>query len=203
MLAESTVRAFPRTTQKEHAMPVDDAHDLDMIARIADKDEAALQELYSTYGRRLYAYALRLTLDPLQAEDVVQDTLVVVWRSAGKYRGEGRLVTWLMRIAHHAAIKSLRHRVTLISEEMENSLPGADPLPEELVQSGERTEWLRQGMERLSPEHRAVLELVFFQGLSLQETALVCDCPLGTVKSRLSYARQQLRGLLNRMEEAR
>lgn len=203
MLAKSTVRAFPRTILKEYAMPVDHAHDLELIGRIANKDEAALQELFSTYGQRLYAYALRLTLDPVQAEDVVQDTLVVVWRSAGTFRGAGRLVAWLMRIVHHTAIKSLRHSFIPISEEMENSLSGTEPLPEEQIQSSERTEWVRQGLERLSPEHRAVLELVFYQGLTLQETALVCDCPLGTVKSRLSYARQQLRGLLSRMEVAR
>jgi RNA polymerase sigma-70 factor (ECF subfamily) len=171
-----------------------------LTARIAAKDEAALQELYAAYGQRLYAYALRLTADPAQAEDVIQDALVAVWHSARKFRGEGRLLAWLLGIVHHTAVKSLRRRSTPITAEMEASLPASGPLPEEQVQASEQSAWVRQGLRWLSPEHRAVLELVFYQGLSLQETAQVCGCPLGTVKSRLSYARQQLRGVLSRTE---
>ncbi|TLN16772.1 sigma-70 family RNA polymerase sigma factor, partial [bacterium] len=73
----------------------------------------------------------------------------------------------------------------------------------EQAQRSQQSAWLRRGLQQLSPEHRAVLELVFYQGLSLQETAEVCGCPLGTVKSRLSHARRQLRGLLSRTEETR
>lgn len=203
MIAEPLAKNFIRATQKEHAMPADQAHDLELIHRIAQKDEAALQDLYTIYGQRLYTYALRLTDDPAQAEDVVQDALVAVWNLAGTFRGEGRLVAWLMGIVHHTAMKSLRRRSTPISEEMENRLPAANPLPEEQAQINQQAAWVRQGLQDLSPEHRAVLELVFYQGLSLQETAQVCDCPLGTVKSRLSYARQALRGVLSRMEETR
>ncbi len=201
MSAEPLTMNFLQTIQEEHAMPTDQAHDLDLARRIADKDEAALQDLYAIYGQRLYTYALRLTANPAQAEDVVQEALVVMWYSTDKFRGEGRMVAWLMGIVHHIAIKSLRHRPTLISEEMENSLPAADPLPEEQAQANQQTAWIRHVLQELSPEHRAVLELVFYQGLSLQETAQVCGCPLGTVKSRLSYARHQLRGLLSRMEK--
>jgi RNA polymerase sigma-70 factor (ECF subfamily) len=184
-------------------MPADQVHDLELVQRIAAGDEAALRGLYMAHGQRLYAYALRLTGDPAQADDVVQDALVAIWRSAGKFRGEGHLLAWLLGIVHHTAIKSLRHRSTPISEQMEASLPTGDPMPEEQVQASEQTEWIRQGLERLSPEHRAALELVFYQGLSLQEAAQVCGCPVGTIKSRLSYARQQLRGMLSRTEELR
>lgn len=184
-------------------MPADQAQDVDLVQRIAGRDESALRELYAAYGQRLYAYALRLTDDPALAEDVVQDALVVVWNLAGSYRGEGRLLAWLMGIVHHTALKALRHRTTPLSAGMEEALPAADPLPEEQAQHSQQCDWLRRGLQQLSPEHRAVLELVFYQGLSLQETAEVCGCPLGTVKSRLSHARQQLRGLLSRTEETR
>lgn len=182
-------------------MPADQAHDLELARRIAAKDEAALRELYAACGQRLYAYALRLTDDPAQAEDVVQDALVIVWNRAGTYRGEGRLIAWLMGIVHHTALKALRHRPAPLSETLENSLSAGDPLPEEQAQDRQQSARLRSGLRQLSPEHRAVLELVFYQGLSLQETAQVCDCPLGTVKSRLNAARQQLRGWLSRTEE--
>lgn len=192
---------FLRSFQKERALPEDRLDDLGLIRRIAAGDEAALHDLYAEYGQRLYAYALRLTADPAQAEDVVQDALVTVWYRAGTCRGDGRPIAWLMGIVHHTALKSLRRRTSLISDAMENSLQAADPLPEEQAQSSQQTALIRQALQQLSLEHRAVLELVFYQGLSLQETARVCGCPVGTVKSRLSYARRQLRGYLSRTEE--
>jgi RNA polymerase sigma-70 factor (ECF subfamily) len=194
-----------KTSRGEHsaARPMTDPlHDLELIRRIAARDEAALRELYAAYGQRLYAYALRLTGDPAVAEDVVQDALVVTWQSAGRFRGEGRVLAWLLGIVHHTALKSLRHRSQPLSDEMQERLPDAGPALEEAAQAAEQSRALRRGIDSLSPEHRAVLELVFYQHLSLEETAAVCGCPVGTVKSRLSYARQHLRGLLSRMEDA-
>jgi len=179
------------------AQPEDD---LELLRRMAAADESALRELYAAYGQRLYAYALRLTSDPDQAEDVVQETLLTVWRSASRYRGEGRLLAWLLGIVHNLALKSLRHAPISISDEMESNLPSPIDSPEQQAQASEQAGWVRQGLQDLSTEHRAVLELVFYQGLSLEEVAGVCNCPLGTVKSRLSYARQHLRGLLSRQD---
>ncbi|GAP12691.1 RNA polymerase sigma factor, sigma-70 family [Longilinea arvoryzae] len=203
MIADSLAKNFLQTNPKEQVVPPDQVHDFELLRRIAGKDEAALQELYAIHGQRLYAFALRLTDDPAQAEDVVQDALVAVWNLADSYRCEGRPIAWLMGIVHHTALKSLRRRSTPLSEEDEANLAAADPLPEEQAQANQQAIWIRQGLRVLSPEHRTVLELVFYQGLSLQETAKVCGCPLGTVKSRLNYARQRLRGLLSRTEETR
>ena len=175
--------------------------DLALVKRIAEGDEPALRELYAAYGQRMYAYALRLTDVPLTADDVVQDTLVTVWQSAGRFRGEGRVLAWLLGIIHHTAMKALRHPLQPISEEMAETLAAPTASPEESVQVKEQSQWVREGLQNLSPEHRAVLELVFYQGLSLNEVAEVCGCPVGTVKSRLSYARKHLRGILRRQEE--
>jgi RNA polymerase sigma-70 factor (ECF subfamily) len=189
------------TLTHEEAWPAKMAHpepDSLLLQRIAAQNDAALRELYATNGQRLYAYALRLTNDPASAEDVVQETLVTVWRTAGKYRGEGRVLAWLLGIVHNLALKTLRRRPLLITAEMETSLASSDASPEVQAQASDQARWVQQGLQSLSPEHRAVLELVFYQGLSLEETARVCNCPLGTVKSRLSYARQHLRGVLSR-----
>ncbi|MHC1781811.1 MAG: RNA polymerase sigma factor [Anaerolineaceae bacterium] len=172
--------------------------DTELLGRIAAGEEAALQELYTLYGQRLYAYALRLTDDPAVAEDAVQLTLMTVWRTAGRYRGEGRVLAWLLGILHHTALKSVRRRTLPISEGMEETLISASPLPEEQALAGEQAWQLRQGLKGLSPEHRAVLELIFYQELTITEAAKVCGCPPGTIKSRLNYARRHLRGHLNR-----
>jgi RNA polymerase sigma-70 factor (ECF subfamily) len=176
--------------------------DLDLIQRMVAGNENAMRELYAAYGQRLYAYALRLTDDPAAAEDVMQDTLIIAWRTAHTFRGQGRLIAWLLGIVHHSAMKTLRHAsASQPLEEIEETLPDANASPEEQAQTGETNRWVKKGLQNLSAEHRAVVELVFYQGLSLQEVARVCGCPLGTVKSRLSYARQHLRGVLSRSEE--
>ena len=189
--------ALPWQAQATMTQLVDD---LDLIRRMQAGDDDAVRDLYARYGQRLYAYALRLTNDPAAAEDVVQTTLVTAWQTVHKFRGEGRLIAWLLGIVHHTAMKSLRHMHQPL-DAMEDTVSGNQPTPEDQAEVDETKRWVRQGLNSLSVEHRAVLELVFYQGLSLDEVAKVCNCPLGTVKSRLSYARQHLRGVLSRTEE--
>jgi RNA polymerase sigma factor (sigma-70 family) len=171
--------------------------DVSLIKRIAAQDDAAMRELHALYGQRMMAYALNLTQNGAMAEDVVQDSLIAVWRSAGRFRREGRVIAWLLGIVHHTAMKALRHPHQPISEGMAEMLVAADPSPEEQVEVDERAAWVRRGLQSLSPNHRAALELVFYQGMSLAEAADVCGCPLGTIKSRLSYARRYLRDVLS------
>ena len=173
-------------------------NDLALVQRLAAGEDAAMHELYALYGQRLYAYALRLTGDPHGAEDVLQDSLVAAWKSFRTFRGDGRLLSWLLGIVHHTALKSLRHRSQPISSEMEETLQSRLPSPEQHTEADEQSARLRTGLSSLSPEHQAVLELVFYQGLTLEEVAQVCRVPLGTVKSRLSYARRSLRATLVR-----
>lgn len=187
------------TKSIEHSMMAQE-QDLDLIRRMASGDENAMRELYAAYGQRLFAYALRLTNDHAIAEDVTQETLLIAWRTACKFRGEGRLIAWLLGIIHHTAMKILRHTAEPL-EAIEETLPARNPSPEEQAQAEETKRWIRKGLQDLSTEHRAVLELVFYQGLTLNEVAEVCGCPLGTVKSRLNYARGHLRGVLGRTEE--
>src|SRR5512135_503158 len=140
MVSSAIAKHIPHVQSFRHRMTAQE-HDLDLIRRMASGDESALRELYAAYGQRLYAYALRLTNDPALAEDVVQETLVAVWRSAGRYRGEGRVLAWLLGIVHNLAIKAVRHRPLPISDEMEAALPSASALPEEQAQAGEEANW--------------------------------------------------------------
>ncbi len=200
-IVKQTIR-FPQVTQEVTHGTSTREQDCDLVARILAGDESAMHELYTRYGQRLYAYALRLTNDPANAEDVMQDTLIVAWRTAGEYRGDGRLLAWLLGIVHHRAMKALDQTVRPL-DSLEEDIPGIGPSPEEQAQTRETREWVQQGLQDLSAAHRAVLELVFYQGMSLNEVAEICRCPLGTVKSRLSYARKHLRGVLSRSEEDR
>jgi RNA polymerase sigma-70 factor, ECF subfamily len=190
--------ALPWQTQPTMTQP---AEDLNLIRRMQAGDDDAVRDLYAQYGQRLYAYALRLTNDSATAEDVTQNTLVTAWRTARSFRGEGRLIAWLLGIVHHTAMKAIRNRTNYIDDVTEETIREDQPSPEEQAQVKDERRWVRQGIQNLSPEHRAVLELVFYQELSLNETAQVLNIPVGTVKSRLSYARTHLRGVLTRTEE--
>ena len=187
--ADLAIHWNPQETQPAMTQPTDD---LDLIHRMQAGDDDAV--------RGLYAYALRLTDDSATAEDVTQNTLVTAWRTANKFRGEGCLIAWLLGIVHHTAMKAIRNAPQFL-DEAEEAIPETLPTPEEQAQVKEEKRWVRDGLQSLSPEHRAVLELIFYQGLSLNEAADVLKCPVGTVKSRLSYARQHLRGVLSRTEE--
>lgn len=171
----------------------------DLISRIAAGDADALRELYDAYGQRLAAFAFRLTGDPAAADEVVQDTLLAVWQGgARRFRNESRVITWLLGIVHHKALDRLRRQRDLPL--MDSNAP-AEPLEDgPAAQAARRDQHrlLQNGLDTLSMEHRTVLELVFYQGLSLAEAAEVCACPLGTIKSRLAYAKTALRGALNR-----
>ena len=198
-IVKQTVR-FPQVTQEVTHGTSTREQDCDLVARILAGDESAIRDLYGRYGQRLYAFALRLTNDPATAEDVTQDTLIIAWRTAGEYRGDGRLLAWLLGIVHHRAMKALEQTARPIHS-LDDNTPGMGPSPEEQAQSRETSEWVQEGLQDLSTAHRAVLELVFYQGMSLNEVAEISRCPLGTVKSRLSYARKHLLGVLSRRQE--
>lgn len=173
--------------------------DASLVRRMAGGDEDALRALYAAYGRRIFAYAYRLTGSRPLAEEVVQDSLLAAWQGAGRFRGESRVLTWLLGIVHRQALNATR-RKRLHSVDLERAAPVADraPGPQARAEGLDRRRVLKAALAELSLNHQAVLELVFYQELCLKEVAEVCGCPVGTVKSRLSYAKAQLRQALAR-----
>jgi RNA polymerase sigma-70 factor (ECF subfamily) len=172
--------------------------DRELVRQIAAGNEDALRRLVDACGQRLYAYALRITGDPAAADEAVQESLVAAWKGAGAFRGDGRVIAWLLSIVHHKALNLLRERGVDSLEAEPCEPPARDPLPDEQAALSEQRRLVRSGLAALSLEHRLALELVFYQRLSLQEAAAVCGCPLGTMKSRLNSAKACLRGALNR-----
>ncbi len=176
--------------------------DVALVRRMADGDEASLRALFASHGQRLFAYAYRLTGSQATAEEVVQDSLLASWRGARSFRGDSRVAAWLLGIVYrqaHSAVRRKRHpAVSLDADDGAPEPEAPDPRPDEAAAEGDRKRAIAEGLSSLSPEHREVLELVFYQGLSLAEVAEVTKRPVGTVKSRLSYAKTQLRAALGR-----
>ena len=176
--------------------------DVSAIERVASGDKRALREIYDLFGGPLFRYISTLTGDYQVAEEVLQDTLVAVWRSARTFQGRSSAKTWVFGIARRQAHNTLRrHNLPLAAGDMLHTFPDEEAGPEESLLSGARREELEAGIGCLSPVHREVLALIFFHELSYEETAEVLDIPVGTVKSRLSNAKKSLRARLQNPEE--
>lgn len=175
-------------------MPTPD--DLELVSRVADGEEQAFLTLYDRYVGRVYALTLRILCNPMLAEEATQDTFLKLWSRARLYLNErGPLPLWLLTIARRTALDRLRleaRRPALSdSNDPEDSwefIPDLDTLPEE-----SRWRSLYFAVQALKPEHRQVIELAYYQGMSQSEIAEVLGWPLGTVKTRLRLAMQHLR----------
>ena len=176
--------------------------DTDLVRRMAAGDEEALRVLYATYGRRLYAYACRLTGSLTMAEEVLQDSLLAAWKGAGAFRGEARALTWLLGIVHRQALNATRRKSWPVTA-LEEAATVADGrvTPEGQVEATERYQALQVALSRLSPEHREVIVLREIDGCEYQEIAERIGIPLGSVMSRLFYARKKLQTMLRDVYE--
>jgi RNA polymerase sigma-70 factor (ECF subfamily) len=164
-----------------------------LLARVAAQDREAFRELYIAYHRRLARFLMRVTRRYELAEEVINDTLWVVWRKAGEFRGESRISTWIMGIAYRRALKALRDDPRIAADVALDDQPLA--APDELA-AAEMSEWILLAMQRLPLEQRLVIEFAYGYGHSCEEIAAIMDCPVNTVKTRLFHARQKLRALL-------
>lgn len=165
-----------------------------LLAKVAARDREAFRELYIIYHRRLARFLVRLTRRYELAEEIINDTLWVVWRKAAEFRGDSRVSTWIMGIAYRRALKTLRARGNQVLDTVpiEN-----EPLvaPDELGEA-ETGEWILLAMQQLPTEQRLAVEFAYGYGHSCEEIALIMDCPVNTVKTRLFHAREKLRTAL-------
>jgi RNA polymerase sigma-70 factor (ECF subfamily) len=175
---------------------VTDPTDSQLVARIAQGDERAFLTLYDRHAARVHALTLRILGDPMLAEEATQDTFLKLWSRARLYLNErGSLILWLLTIARRTALDRLRleGRRPMLSDsndpdDLWQAIPDLDSLPEE-----SRWRSLHFAVQSLQLEHRQVIELAYYQGLSQSEIAEVLGWPLGTVKTRQRAAMEQLR----------
>lgn len=166
-----------------------------LVLRCQVGDEAAFEELFERYNARILYYLRRLMGTSGEAEDVLQNVWVKIVRRIGALREPKALRAWLYRIAHNEAIGLLRKKGREIALEDLERVPDVEA--EADIEALGATELdavsLHRALERTSPEHRAVLTLRFMNDLSYREIADVIGCSLGTVKSRLHFAKRALR----------
>jgi RNA polymerase sigma-70 factor, ECF subfamily len=171
--------------------------DIDLIERLRKRDPQALGELYDRYGRPVYSVILRVVRDTAVAEDLVQETFLRVWnRAQGLDAERGSVGPWLMAVARNRAIDYLRsaagrERNAIGLEDTDHPALFCEMEPD--ILSSDRTRRVKAAMEKLAPNHKTVMELAYFEGLSQTEMAERMGQPLGTVKTWVRTALKSLR----------
>ncbi len=164
-----------------------------LIVRIAGGDRLAMQTLFARHRTAIYRWLLRLVGNEATAEDLLSEVFLDVWRQADRFQARSSVSTWLMAIARFKALSARRVRKDAeLDETIEATV--ADPAddPEVVLEKKSRDALVRKAVTTLSPEHREIIDLVYYHEKSVDECAQILGVPSGTVKTRMFYARRKL-----------
>jgi RNA polymerase sigma-70 factor, ECF subfamily len=171
----------------------------ELMRAFARRDPGATAELYSRFAPRIFGLGMVMLGNPSQAEDLVQDTFLKVWRNAASYdAGRGSVDTWVLLIARSLAVDLLRRRVleAKVMAGQGQRDESLEPGPDEHAETRDLSDRARRAMESLSPGQRAALELAYFGGKTSAEVAELEGIPVGTAKTRIRTALFRLRDAL-------
>jgi RNA polymerase sigma-70 factor, ECF subfamily len=168
-----------------------------LVKRIARGDKLAMQALFARHRTSIYRWLLRFVSDTTLAEDLLSEVFLDVWRQADRFEGRSSVSTWLISIARFKALSARRRRIdAALDEKIEATVSDPADDPETALQKKDRGEVLRQALTRLSPEHREIIELVYYHDQSVDDSAEILGIPPATVKTRMFYARRKLAELV-------
>ena len=200
--------------QTEATLAQADVSELDLVKRCQAGETEAFDELVTRYRTRIFAMIYNMVHNEQDAWDLAQDSFVKAWKSIKRFRGRSSFYTWIYRIVMNVTIDWLRKKqVKGAGVEFDDAiqlrevnpasktLPKADPLPYERMERTEVRARIDNAITQLSPEHRAVILMKETEGMQYHEIAETLGCSIGTVMSRLFYARKKLQNLLKDVYE--
>lgn len=187
----------------------DDPAQRHLLNAIASGDRVALARLYRQQHARLARFLRRCTVQPELIEEVINDTMWVVWCKAADFRGDSAVSTWITGIAYRTMLRALRGRAPgeevgeamLPPQQFEQAMEAFAARAEGDDPDAERRDWLAQGLRHLPDDQRLTLELAYGLGHSCEEIAAIMGCAVGTVKARMFHARVRLRSVLPQLAE--
>lgn len=195
----------PANAQPQPSTPVEEK---ELVARARRGDMSAYDDLVRRYQERIYATIYHMTSNHEDANDLAQEAFIKAYQALKSFKGGSSFYTWVYRIAVNKTINFLKQRKNRsqmslndldFNVEHDPDLMAliSDKTPRREVNLSELQEKLNEAMQKLSEHHRLVVTLHDVQGMSHEEIAKIMDCNIGTVRSRLFYARQQLQGYLS------
>lgn len=180
-----------------------DPDEVALVGRVAGGDMAAFETLFRRYYPRLRRFLEQMTRRPQLVDEIVSDTMLVVWRKAGTFNLRSKVSTWIIGIALRRSLKALGQRDGVTGLDADDTAIPAESGPEGQLLRKEQRSQLVHALKSLSAEQRAVIELTFYEGYTYREIAKIVDCPVDTVKTRMFHARRRLKALLaDRAEDA-
>jgi RNA polymerase sigma-70 factor (ECF subfamily) len=175
-----------------------DTSDAALVEKIAAGDKQALQILYGRHNVKVYRFALRFLRDEATAEDMVSEVFFDVWRQAERFERRSQVSTWLLAITRNKALSTLRRRSNeQLDEEVAEFIEDPADDPEVTMQKQERSEILRDCLQKLSAAHREIIDLVYYHEKSVEEVSEIIGVPMNTVKTRMFYARKRIAELMS------
>jgi RNA polymerase sigma factor (sigma-70 family) len=201
---EEAQSAKPAASQPSAAEPVDEAV---LVESARSGDLAAYDDLVKRYQERIYATIYHMTANHEDANDLAQEAFIKGFQALKSFKGGSSFYTWVYRIAVNKTINFLKQRKNRTQMSLDDIDFNAEHDPDLVALISDKTprreanlaelqEKLNEGIQKLSEPHRLVVTLHDVQGMSHEEIAKIMDCNIGTVRSRLFYARQQLQGFL-------
>jgi RNA polymerase sigma-70 factor (ECF subfamily) len=191
-----------------------DVSDLELVRQCQGGQSEAFDQLVTRYRSRIFAMIYNMVHNEQDAWDLAQDSFVKAWRSIGRFRGHSSFYTWIYRIVMNVTIDWLRKKqIKGAGVEFDESIqlreidptsktvPKADPLPHTRLERAEIRSRIDDAIKQLSPDHRAVILMKEIEEMQYHEIAEALGCSIGTVMSRLFYARKKLQNLLKDVYE--
>ncbi len=170
-----------------------------LIASIAKGDRSAMATLFARYRVPVYRFLLRMVRNEATAEELNGDVFLEVWRHAATFEGRSAVSTWIFSIARFKALSALqRRREEELDEGEAGTIEDKADDPEIALAKKDKAAVLRQCLEKLSAEHREIVNLVYYQHKSVEQIAGIIGIPVATVKTRMFYARKKLSDLLRK-----
>ncbi|WP_296000430.1 sigma-70 family RNA polymerase sigma factor [Rugamonas sp.] len=167
-----------------------------LLASIAGGDRRAFELLYRSYFPRLTRFLGRMTRSVELIEEVVNDTMLVVWQKAASYDGSCKVSTWVFAIAYRKALKGLKQRDEPVEADDEHYPAGSGAEPEYRLGRQQLRQSVVEALDLLPLAQRMVMVLTYYHDMAYAEIADIVDCPVNTVKTRMFHARHRLQGLL-------
>jgi RNA polymerase sigma-70 factor (ECF subfamily) len=169
----------------------------ELLERVKARDVDAFERLYRIYQPRLARFLSNLLRRPQLVEEVLDDTMMVVWQTAASFRGTSKLSTWVFAIAYRKALKARARWPDPVEDDERDLRASNDAAPDAELEQERLRKALVRAMAGLSPEQRAVVDLTYFHGLGYREIAQILSCPVDTVKTRMFHARRRLKQALS------
>jgi RNA polymerase sigma-70 factor, ECF subfamily len=208
-------RALPRQRVDTEATPAEaDVSELELVRQAQAGQTEAFDQLVARFRTRIFAMIYNMVHNEQDAWDLAQDSFVKAWKSIGRFRGQSSFYTWIYRIVMNVTIDWLRKKqVRGAGAEFDDAIelkeidpasrtvPQADALPHQRMEQKEIRVRIDAAIAQLSPEHRAVVLMKEIENMQYHEIAESLGCSIGTVMSRLFYARKKLQDLLRDVYE--